>query len=202
VAGIYRPIKKAVTLRLDADVLAWFQRQGRGYQTRINRALRKLMTEEEDLEGGRWDSSAGPLLEKREKGRTPSLFWSTFKDKPAVILPGLMWPTRLAARRGPLPIRPPQERPVFEVVQGISSNLKRIDTFLRNPNCVISESLVITHTELNRGKIYLYAQSSVVLVDVIEALEVVLEVVLTKKRQSKTYDFAFPISQVIIESVT
>jgi uncharacterized protein (DUF4415 family) len=30
--GYYRPIKKAVTLRLDADVLAWFQRQGRGYQ--------------------------------------------------------------------------------------------------------------------------------------------------------------------------
>jgi len=41
--GYYRPIKKPVTLRLDADVLAWFQRQGRGYQTRINQALRKLM---------------------------------------------------------------------------------------------------------------------------------------------------------------
>jgi uncharacterized protein (DUF4415 family) len=39
----FKPIKKAVTLRLDADVLAWFQRQGRGYQTRINRALRELM---------------------------------------------------------------------------------------------------------------------------------------------------------------
>jgi len=26
--GYYRPIKKAVTLRLDADVLGWFQRQG------------------------------------------------------------------------------------------------------------------------------------------------------------------------------
>ena len=43
--GLYRPIKKPVTLRLDADVLAWFKRQGHGYQTRINRALRKLMTE-------------------------------------------------------------------------------------------------------------------------------------------------------------
>jgi len=28
--GYYRPIKKAVTLRLDGDVLAWFKRQGRG----------------------------------------------------------------------------------------------------------------------------------------------------------------------------
>ena len=45
-AEFYKPIKKPVTLRLDADVLAWFQRAGRGYQTRINRALRKLMIEE------------------------------------------------------------------------------------------------------------------------------------------------------------
>jgi len=40
---MYRPVKKPVTLRLDAELLAWFQRAGRGYQTRINRALRKLM---------------------------------------------------------------------------------------------------------------------------------------------------------------
>jgi uncharacterized protein (DUF4415 family) len=42
----YRPIKKPVTLRLDADVLAWFKKSGRGYQTRINRALRNLMKNE------------------------------------------------------------------------------------------------------------------------------------------------------------
>jgi len=45
-AGMYRPVKKPVTLRLDADILAWFQQEGRGYQTRINQALRKVMTEE------------------------------------------------------------------------------------------------------------------------------------------------------------
>ena len=45
-AKLYRPIKKPVTLRLDADIIAWFQRQGKGYQTRMNRALRKLMVEE------------------------------------------------------------------------------------------------------------------------------------------------------------
>lgn len=44
--GLYKPIKKPVTLRLDADVLSWFQRGGRGYQTRINSALRKVMKEE------------------------------------------------------------------------------------------------------------------------------------------------------------
>lgn len=45
-AGMYKPVKKPVTLRLDADILAWFQRGGRGYQTRINRALQKVMGEE------------------------------------------------------------------------------------------------------------------------------------------------------------
>lgn len=45
-SGLYKPLKKPVTLRLDADVLAWFQRGGRGYQTRINRALRKVVLEE------------------------------------------------------------------------------------------------------------------------------------------------------------
>jgi uncharacterized protein (DUF4415 family) len=43
---LYRPVKKPVTLRLDADVVEWFQRDGRGYQTRINRVLRKVMIEE------------------------------------------------------------------------------------------------------------------------------------------------------------
>ena len=42
-AGYYRPIKKLVTLRVDADVLAWFKKPGTGYQTRINEALRKTM---------------------------------------------------------------------------------------------------------------------------------------------------------------
>jgi uncharacterized protein (DUF4415 family) len=42
----YKPLKKPITLRLDADVLAWFKKQGRGYQTRINRELRNVMKEE------------------------------------------------------------------------------------------------------------------------------------------------------------
>jgi len=40
--ALYWPVKKQVTIRLDADVLAWFQAQEeRGYQTRINAALRE-----------------------------------------------------------------------------------------------------------------------------------------------------------------
>jgi uncharacterized protein (DUF4415 family) len=45
-SGLYKVVKKPVTLRLDADILSWFQRDGRGYQTRINEALRKVMGEE------------------------------------------------------------------------------------------------------------------------------------------------------------
>jgi uncharacterized protein (DUF4415 family) len=43
VGKYYRPIKKSLTIRLDADVLAWLKAQGRGYQTRINRLLRLAM---------------------------------------------------------------------------------------------------------------------------------------------------------------
>jgi uncharacterized protein (DUF4415 family) len=43
VLGLYKPRKKKVTLRVDADVLEWFRQDGEGYQTRINRALRRVM---------------------------------------------------------------------------------------------------------------------------------------------------------------
>ena len=45
----YRPVKEAVSLRLDADVLAWLKKDGPGYQTRANRVLRERMLAE--LEG-------------------------------------------------------------------------------------------------------------------------------------------------------
>jgi uncharacterized protein (DUF4415 family) len=48
---LYRPIKKPVTLRLDADLLQWFKRRGRGYQTRINAALRAVMMKERKAGG-------------------------------------------------------------------------------------------------------------------------------------------------------
>jgi len=42
-AEIHVPPKQPVTLRLDADVLMWFKSQGQGYQTRINKLLRRYM---------------------------------------------------------------------------------------------------------------------------------------------------------------
>ena len=37
------PAKQQLTIRLDADVLAWLKANGRGYQTRINHILRAAM---------------------------------------------------------------------------------------------------------------------------------------------------------------
>ena len=48
--GLYRPRKEAITIRLDADVLAWFKAHtdgGRGYQSEINRALREHVANKE-----------------------------------------------------------------------------------------------------------------------------------------------------------
>ncbi len=37
--------KKQLTLRMDSDVIEWFKKQGRGYQTKINSLLRAYMEE-------------------------------------------------------------------------------------------------------------------------------------------------------------
>jgi uncharacterized protein (DUF4415 family) len=42
----YKPVKKLKSLRIDADVLAFFEAQGPGYQTRINAVLRESMIKE------------------------------------------------------------------------------------------------------------------------------------------------------------
>ena len=39
----YRPVKRQITARVDADVLAWLKSQGKGYQSRINAILRREM---------------------------------------------------------------------------------------------------------------------------------------------------------------
>ena len=43
---LYRPVKRQITLRIDADVIEWFRLRGpkgEGYQTNINRALREYV---------------------------------------------------------------------------------------------------------------------------------------------------------------
>jgi len=39
----YRPIKQLVSIRVDADVLAWFRARGKKYQTYMNQVLRREM---------------------------------------------------------------------------------------------------------------------------------------------------------------
>jgi len=46
VGKFYRPIKKPITIRLDADVIEWLKAGGRGYQTKANRLLRDSMLDE------------------------------------------------------------------------------------------------------------------------------------------------------------
>jgi uncharacterized protein (DUF4415 family) len=49
---LYRPVKKQITLRIDADILAWLRQQGpEGYQSRLNALLRSVMLR--DLESKR-----------------------------------------------------------------------------------------------------------------------------------------------------
>ena len=47
----YRPVKQQITLRVDADVVAWFKEHagenGRGYQTEINKVLREYVVRAE-----------------------------------------------------------------------------------------------------------------------------------------------------------
>ena len=43
IGKFYRPPKKPVTMRLDADILGWLKSYGRGYQTKVNILLRHAM---------------------------------------------------------------------------------------------------------------------------------------------------------------
>lgn len=43
IGKFYRPPKKSVTMRLDADVIDWLKGFGKGYQTRANLLLRHAM---------------------------------------------------------------------------------------------------------------------------------------------------------------
>ena len=47
--GVIYIMKKQITLRIDEDILEWFKSQGKGYQGKMNEALRGHM----DYEGGK-----------------------------------------------------------------------------------------------------------------------------------------------------
>jgi uncharacterized protein (DUF4415 family) len=49
IGKFYRPPKKPVTMRLDADVVEWLKSYGPGYQTKANLLLRHAMTSAQPL---------------------------------------------------------------------------------------------------------------------------------------------------------
>ena len=46
-----RPRKRRISLRVDVEVVDWFKSKGPGYQTRINRILRRVMMEGKERMG-------------------------------------------------------------------------------------------------------------------------------------------------------
>ncbi|HEY3292825.1 MAG TPA: BrnA antitoxin family protein [Candidatus Nanopelagicaceae bacterium] len=42
-ADLFRPLKKPMTMRIDADILDWLKQLGPGYQTKVNQMLREHM---------------------------------------------------------------------------------------------------------------------------------------------------------------
>ena len=44
--GLYRPVKRQMSVRIDADVIAWLKSHGKGYHSRLNKILRSAMLKE------------------------------------------------------------------------------------------------------------------------------------------------------------
>jgi uncharacterized protein (DUF4415 family) len=72
--AFYRPIKEAVSIRVDADVLAWLKKDGPGYQSRINAMLRERMLADLGAAHGRnvvAGSVTGEAIGTVEENRLP-----------------------------------------------------------------------------------------------------------------------------------
>jgi uncharacterized protein (DUF4415 family) len=70
IGKFYRPRKKPVTMRLDADVLEWLKAYGKGYQTKANLLLRHAMVS--TGETGRSGKAIGGRR-KRARRRSPTI---------------------------------------------------------------------------------------------------------------------------------
>ncbi|EKA7107941.1 BrnA antitoxin family protein [Salmonella enterica] len=44
----FRPLKTQASVRIDADVMEWLKRPGKGYQTRLNAILREAMLRDQN----------------------------------------------------------------------------------------------------------------------------------------------------------
>jgi uncharacterized protein (DUF4415 family) len=66
--ALYRPIKRPVTMRLDADVIEWLRQDGPGYQTKANRLLRSEMIRSSTEKKNVSASSGSPAKRSRKSG--------------------------------------------------------------------------------------------------------------------------------------
>ncbi len=64
----YRPIKRPVTIRLDADVIEWLKQDGPGYQGRANRLLRNAMLGSDLSKKQARGTQASPSRKSRKSG--------------------------------------------------------------------------------------------------------------------------------------
>ncbi|HEY3972588.1 MAG TPA: BrnA antitoxin family protein [Candidatus Sulfotelmatobacter sp.] len=67
IGKFYRPPKKSVTMRLDADIIEWLKSFGDGYQTRLNLLLRHAMANSQ--ENSR-DKMSGRRATRRQRTRS------------------------------------------------------------------------------------------------------------------------------------
>lgn len=56
----YRPLKTQASVRIDADVMEWLKRPGKGYQTRLNAILREAMLRDQNknIQAATWRPSS------------------------------------------------------------------------------------------------------------------------------------------------
>ena len=65
---VVAPLKQAISLRVDQDVLEWFREQGPRYQTRINAVLRTYVSRAKATERGR-RTPGPPASQSRARAR-------------------------------------------------------------------------------------------------------------------------------------
>jgi uncharacterized protein (DUF4415 family) len=66
IGKFYRPKKRPVTMRLDADVVEWLKSDGRGYQTKANWLLRNAMLQMKETASNRHSSRHDTLQSKKK----------------------------------------------------------------------------------------------------------------------------------------
>ena len=72
IGKFYRPPKKPVTMRLDADVLEWLKAYGKGYQTKANLLLRHAMVSTGEA-GGSGKAVGGRRKRVRRRRRSQTI---------------------------------------------------------------------------------------------------------------------------------